>query len=194
MQSTLSGDSRESRDKRVSLPEARVSDFEVYLEWLYTSEVVVIGEFDSRGIIFVRLYLLGQDLEDDRFCNAVIDTLLDEHRPGNSEIMIFSPQAIQWIWNRTLPGSILRKILIDFVILDMGGAVHVPRFMPDHTWPREASVEVLARLGEHKEVAGALLSMDLEMIRKAIKATIQHPRTQNKCDYHKHGEDYPRCT
>lgn len=72
MQTTFSGERRESREKSVSLPETKVADFEVYLEWLYKGQVVTLDHMSYLGATLIRLYVLGDFLVDDRFCNAVI--------------------------------------------------------------------------------------------------------------------------
>lgn len=65
MQTTLGGDWGESHKKRVSLPEVKVSDFEVYLEWLYMGHVVTLDDLYTLGATLIRLYHLGDFLIDD---------------------------------------------------------------------------------------------------------------------------------
>ena len=59
MQTTLGGNWKESHQKRVSLPKAKVCDFEMYLEWLYTTQIDLLDTSSGRGVTLVQLYLLG---------------------------------------------------------------------------------------------------------------------------------------
>jgi len=194
MQTALGGHWRESHEKRVSLPKVKVCDFEVYLEWLYTGHVVTLDESESRGIAFVQLYLLGDFLDDDRFCNAVIDMLIDKSRHGGPEPITFWPQGLNRVWSETFPGSMLRRVLVDFIILERGGLSRTVKFICKNDWSKDLMAGVLTRIGEHKEVAGALLMIIRDKIQEAIKSAVQHPGDQDKCNYHKHGEGYPRCS
>ena len=197
MQTTLGGDWKESHEKRVSLLEVEVSDFEVYLEWLYTGHAVTLDALYNLGTTLVRLYLLGDFLIDDRFCNAVIDTLIRDSR-AHYPWTIFLSEDIDYVRRKTVPGSRLRKVLVDLIIRDLSGDSHTLRFSNKGAWSHEVTAEVLARMVESKQVASQ--SFDAvkgpSNVQQAMGSAVEHPKdNKNKCaDYHRHGEGYPKCS
>lgn len=197
MQRMFSRNWRESRDGRVSLPETKVADFEVYLEWLYTGYVVTLDELWSLGPTLLRLYLLGDFLIDDRFCNAVIDALIGDSQ-AVSPWLVFYPTDIDSVWNKTMPGSRMRKVLVDLIIRDLSRDIASPSFKNKGTWCHEVTVDILARMAETKQAAVELFAVfeDQAKVRQAMRSAVGHPKNnKNKCaDYHKHGEGYPACT
>ena len=140
------------------------------------------------------MYVLGDFLIDDQFCNAVVDTIIDGLRPESTIRNILWPKDLNLVWTRTIPGSMQRKVLVDLIIIDHGSVSCTYHLPGKHLWAKELTAEVFTRIGEHKEVAVALLKMDRNEIQKTIKAAVPHPCAQNKCHYHKHGEGYPACT
>jgi hypothetical protein len=196
MQTTFDGDWRESHEKRVSLPEIKVCDFEVYLEWLYTSHVVTLDDMYRLGATLVRLYLLGDLLIDERFCNVVIDTLI-HHAQVAYPFLVFDPADLDAVWDKTMPGSGLRNVLVDLIIRNLCQRVS-PVFRARGSWCHGVIDDVLARMAETKQVAIEMFAA-LEShtsVRRVARFAVEHPKdNRNKCaDYHKHGEDYPACT
>lgn len=66
---------KEAHDKRVPLPEVEPVDFEWYLEWVYTGHLTPREEDGkhNRGATLIRLYILGDYLDDAKFCNSIMD-------------------------------------------------------------------------------------------------------------------------
>lgn len=104
MQTTLGGDWKESHEKRISPPKARVSDFEMYLEWLYAGQVVLLDRTRGRGVILVEMYLLGDFLIDDQFCNAVTEILIRESG-ATDQLVLVSSEDVDSVRSETTPGS-----------------------------------------------------------------------------------------
>jgi hypothetical protein len=120
MQTTRSGEGRESREKRVYLPETHVSDFEVYLEWLYTGHVTMLHTWIVQSFQLIPLWLLGESLGDDQFCNAIIDIIVHPP-PGEARIdLLYFWLDINQAWSKTRPGFMLRKILVELIVCDIG--------------------------------------------------------------------------
>lgn len=152
MQTALSGDREDFREKRVSLPKARVSDFEVYLEWLYTGHAVIGDWSRDRGSALLRLYLLGDFLVDDRFCNTVMDIIIRESEP-KYPLLEFCSKRINSMWSETNPASKIRRVLVDLIIRDLSGDSASPWFYGRGFWSHEVTAEVFARMVESKDVA-----------------------------------------
>lgn len=73
----LSNEWRETREKRLSLPETRPEVLEVYLHWMYTGIIVLEPEpADASGERRVELYFLGDYLDDMSFCEAIFEGLV----------------------------------------------------------------------------------------------------------------------
>ena len=196
MQTALGGDWKESHEKRVSLPKVRASDFEVYLEWLYTGHVVALVRPRDRGPALLRLYLLGDFLVDDRFCNTVMDVTIGE---CSTPLLEFYPQDINFVWSETTSGSRIRRVLVDLIIRDLSGDGRSPCFWAKDDWSHEVTAGVSARIVESKDVAlgmfAALRGQGPSEVRQIVRSAVKRPKdNRNKCaDYHEHGEGYPRC-
>jgi hypothetical protein len=175
LRAALEGDWKEAREKRIPLPEAKVADFQVYTEWLYTGCIVGLDKdmTGARGATLVRLHILGDFLGDNLFSNTIIDNLiLSIHSSGSS--MSFRRDTVDMAWDKTMPGSPLRKVLIQFIICSVGGCHISPRFDDVGLWSKEVSVEVFMQISEH--------------VRKKIPV-----RYHDRCDFHKHDEGSTRC-
>lgn len=183
IQTTLNGEWKESGDKRVLLPETKVSEYEAYMEWLY-----------AIGKTLVRLYLLGDFLGDDRFDNAVIDTLISGCQAVSP--WRFAPADLDFVWERTLPGSTLRKFLVELIVRFVSSDWAAPYFHKLGSCSKYVTADIFARMSESSEVADEILWPlgDNGKIRKAMKAAVEHPKdNKDKCAYHRHNEGYPRC-
>ena len=193
MQTALGGDWKESHEKRVSLPKVRVSDFEAYLQWLYTGHVVLLDRSYVRGSALLRQYLLGDFLVDDRFCNAIMDLIIRKYGA-----LVFAPEDINSVWRETTPGSGIRKVLVDLIIRDLSGDGYSPCFTAKGVWNHEVTADVFARMAESKRVALGMFAAlgGPSNVQESLRSAVKHPKdNENKCaDYHKHGEGYPRCT
>lgn len=97
-----------------------------------------------------------------------------------------------------MPGSRLRKVLVDLIVHDVSGDSLSPSFRGTGRWCHEVTAEVFARMAESKQLAIKMFAA-LEGHVKACefaKSAVCHPKdSEEKCtDYHKHGEGYPRCS
>lgn len=97
-----------------------------------------------------------------------------------------------------MPGSRLRKVIVDLTIRYVSGDRRSPYFVNKDAWSREVTAEVIARTSESKQVANELFAVTkgLFKVRRAMNSAVEHPKdNKNKCaDYHKHDESYSRCT
>jgi len=182
-QTALHGDWREALEKRIPLPEAQTDDFQVYAEWLYTGRIRTLAwdALDASSTI-VRLYVLGDYLGDDRFGNAVIDILVRNSSFGKSCIKI-EGATVNMAWDKTLPGSPLRNLLVQLIVCDLMDEIDSPCFPGADIWSKEVSAEVLNEIRAYSHS------------KNQIKSTVQCPvHNKEKCAYHKHDKEYPGCT
>lgn len=163
-----------------------VADFQVYMEWLYTGRVVELDYNRSQASeTLVRLYVLGDYLEDDHFSNAIIDTLVQNSSCFASG-MVWRRSTVDMAWDETQPESPLRKVLTRLIACSVGGHndwSKTPKFLGSGTWSKEVSTEVFAELNQWYAIQGA------------IKETVEFPvNSKDTCAYHLHGEGYPECS
>lgn len=127
LQAAIKDDWKEGQEKHVSLTDHEPEALEGYINWLYTKEITLNNaekkcehhgpdrdqaSQDSDCIYMhcldlVKMYILGDYLNDMRFCNAVIDTL---------DLMkgcVTGVDAINWVWSNTMQNNPLRVFLLE---------------------------------------------------------------------------------
>jgi hypothetical protein len=114
---------QEGRERKIHLPEDRLEVVEAYVEWLYSQKVtsmsgkatsdIVENEMPMEHEHIARLYVFGEKVQDDDFCDAALAMFLaligrnfdgDHYLPSSGAILI--------IYNGTSDGSPIRKLLV----------------------------------------------------------------------------------
>jgi hypothetical protein len=116
-------DWKEKVERVVNLPEDESAVFSVYVEFLYSGNLAVVPEgldpIDAARLEQLRLcklYVLAEKLQGMGTRNRAIQGLLysaKQIRPGNRAICP-SMDAVKIIYSGTLPGSMARKLLVDY--------------------------------------------------------------------------------
>ena len=119
----LSRDWKEKVERVVNLPEDESAVFAIYIEFLYSGNLAVMPDgldpIDAARLEQLRLckvYVLAEKLQDMETRNRAIQGLLyssKQVRPGNRTICP-GTDAVKIIYNGTLPGSMARKLLVDY--------------------------------------------------------------------------------
>jgi hypothetical protein len=163
-----------------------VADFQLYLQYLYTGRMATLDHNDTgtSSMTLVRLYVLGDYLGDNRFCNNVIDALI-----GRSVLvdfgMVFSSAALDLAWEKTTPGSILRKVLLEVMMCNLS-SIPFPFFFEDMgAWSKEVSVDVFRHMTGYPCIQDAI---------KAAERNIGGEISDMCSEYHRHGEGEPKCS
>jgi hypothetical protein len=112
---------REGQERIVRLPEAEAATFKVYSTWIYSGDIeedACTPTSDKRDRFaaqtsLIKLYLLGDTLDDIQLRNRTIRMLSTSVKrldaiPGISNV--------DQIWESTVSGSLLRKMIIDLFI------------------------------------------------------------------------------
>ncbi|PVH95394.1 hypothetical protein DM02DRAFT_632903 [Periconia macrospinosa] len=90
------------------------STFKIYLNFLYTKEVVFKSKLTSAYDAFETLsnaYVLGEKLISHKFCNAVVKATIDFQQ----QIKQYPPKkAIKIAYEGTTPSSPIRKLFVDY--------------------------------------------------------------------------------
>jgi hypothetical protein len=107
-QTAMTHDWKEARERRVALPDTKVEDFEGYLQWLYTGDITFYSS--NRDLPLARFYTAGDFLDDVKFRTAVLEAYMARLL---SEGEVPGPSAVNYIWENTPSGSLLRQLTVE---------------------------------------------------------------------------------
>lgn len=182
------GSWKESKEKSISLPETTEEIFMIYVGWLYTGNAEVYDEdehqdlpkasetvrsdvFDIGFDNIVDSYILGDFLDDESFCNALIDNLMllslfTKTLPDRASIGKY--------WAQLPQGSGIRRLLVD---LEVSYGETDCLSSDNRHWPYDYLIELVKAYGTDRGTDG--------------KA--RQPEEREKCYYHRHSEGSPKC-
>jgi hypothetical protein len=111
----------EGKEKAVRLPEVKKETFQAYVVWVYAGKVNINKSIKGDAKLAaaeelretVYLYLLGNVLDDLQLRNAAMRALVTGLKDWNVQP---SCNLINHIWDSTPPGSLLRNMLVDFIL------------------------------------------------------------------------------
>jgi hypothetical protein len=102
-----------SESKIIRLPEVSADDFRLYAHWVYNSTIdVEVEDVEETQDNCLRMYILGDVLDDYRLRNAAMELLIDSLTSTTQP----SPETVWDVYERTPEGSPLRKLLVDWRI------------------------------------------------------------------------------
>lgn len=106
---------KEGQERIVRLPDVAPRTFQRYIDWIYGS-LLVVGEGSGVADIsaMVNLYLLGDVSDDVKLRNRTMKALNDYAYFDKTSTSV---ELTQKIWDRTTPNSLLRKWIIDEMIM-----------------------------------------------------------------------------
>lgn len=175
-------DWKEAKERVIRLPEVAEATFAIYLGWLYTSQIELIQGEDGEEVkytpelatnikseVYDRLldaYLLGDFIQDDNFCNAVVDRSLAlcfalRMSPGH--------YSICKLWTR-LPKSKMARLFVDMY---SAATSHVDVRHEALDLPPGFVLEIAATMIEERHMTNSKRS----------------PANRPKCFYHEHKKD-----
>lgn len=156
IRAALSNDWKEAKEKRVTIEDTEVQTFENYLHWLYTSELITSTKPNDHSYLpIVKLYILGDYLNDSLFCNAALERVVKNRYETHG---VPSPHSVKMAYERTPEGSPLRKIFREF-FASSTLAKFLPIFKDYPVFPREFVVDVCSEtLKGHPETANKPIS------------------------------------
>lgn len=173
IQAALGRDSwKEAQEKRITLPEAEPAVFESYIHWLYTNDIdlgesVQVCDSCQRDALepdgegerlcmnrcsqeLASMYILGDFLDDTRFCNAVMDVWKKTSRRVRC---VPQPSAVEIIWEQTSVGCPARELLLQHW---KGGVSNTgtSKYLLDHAeHSKEFLVDLLMFIGDRHRTA-----------------------------------------
>jgi hypothetical protein len=105
----------EGTDKTVKLPGEYQDAFEIFYNWLYTRTMYTPtdkGEIPLGYRSIVESYVFGDAHQIPEFSNAALNTLVQKI----DQEALFPVEELEYIYENTLPDSLLRKYLTDDVV------------------------------------------------------------------------------
>ena len=104
-------------ERVIRLPDVQPPDFQVYVHWSYTGDLVVEDEATKadRGMNLARMYIVGDVLDDVKLRNSATRLL-------NAAVIaqgFFGPRVIRLIWANTTNTSLLRRWTVETAVLAM---------------------------------------------------------------------------
>jgi hypothetical protein len=103
--------SSDGKPKDIKLPETSIRDFQTYVHWVYASQIEVEGDdLGRKHEHHLKMYILGDLLDDYQLRNAAMETLIDS-LPFSTGQPSF--QIVRHVYEHTPMGSPLRKLLVD---------------------------------------------------------------------------------
>lgn len=110
------GSFKEASEKKIRLRDEDPELFPHYILWVYNYAVELPGPDDEADFAmgeWCHLCVLAEKLGSEALQNLVMDKLCQHTANGMDRVV--TAKTINFVWGATLPGSGLRKILVDLV-------------------------------------------------------------------------------
>ncbi|KAK4901531.1 hypothetical protein LTR27_001303 [Elasticomyces elasticus] len=166
----------------VRLPDDKPAVFAYYLQCLYTNTTPeIIRDTDDIASIF-DLYILAEKLGDPASANTIIDAIITA---SDEEDFIPPLSCVSYAWKKTVPGSNLRKLLMDYYLHEVNEEF-LATAKAESIDIKEFLFEVLRSFVKDRVGATA---------EATVKATFGKLISERpECYYHKHDDLCPPCT
>jgi hypothetical protein len=139
--------------KGITLDQDDPAVFQAFFNWLYTGALYSILNADNSiplpPHLICAVFVFGDFRGIPELCNAAINTLLQ----ASIQDWAFASKCLNYIYANTLPGSKLRKLMVDDAVStcdfeDLLGGAHAHL----DEYPKEFLAEVLIQGGARGEV------------------------------------------
>jgi hypothetical protein len=101
-------------EKVVRQPEGTAEDFQIYVEWVYTSKISLhTDEIGKQQAKLMDMYILGDVLDDYQLRNASMRRLIANTR---KEMTILTSRQVHKVYEATTTGSPLRKFIVNWLL------------------------------------------------------------------------------
>jgi hypothetical protein len=101
-------------EKAVRQPEGTAEDFQIYVEWVYTSKISLhTEEIDKQQAKLMDMYILGDVVDDYQLRNASMRRLIANTR---KEMTILTSRQVHKVYEATTTGSPLRKFIVNWLL------------------------------------------------------------------------------
>ncbi|KAF2232549.1 hypothetical protein EV356DRAFT_505068 [Viridothelium virens] len=118
----LHGDWIEAQDQVITLSEDSTEVFDAIYSWLYTRRLYdsatdssVETKVSLNFLTLCQIYVFGHVRGIPAVCNAAVDCIIAKAINEN----VVPTNCIRYVYENTLPGSNLRKLMVEFVIIGL---------------------------------------------------------------------------
>lgn len=163
---------QEDGDDLVPLPRARPAEFEVYVYWLYTSEVVTTDTkgMNSYGTTLVRFYIFGEYLKDESFKDAVFEVIFELCEDKST---IFESAAVKLVWRNLPRDDVLRDAFLEGMLAHFLGKPGCAKYLGSHDWSRGVDAgSVMAALERRQYIEYLCYGGDLSEVGEALTSLL----------------------
>jgi hypothetical protein len=133
--------------------------------------------------MLVRLYILGDFLDDAKFCNKVMDIVTpSSHARGAWSHWGLDAASLNLSWAKTSAGSPLRSALLETLTYNIfHGEGKFQKLVEGHV-----TTELFLDLFQHLENKLGLMTL--------LKPSTNSSKLSTGCAFHRHDEENPKCS
>lgn len=195
IKSAMTRNWKETVEKRITIPDHESATFEGYLNWVYSKHVTLCEHqelcehcdekisneadcIDVRSLDLVKMFILGDYLNDVRFCNAIID---DFKSTALKSKCVPSLESVYCAWKSTSRECLLRELFLQQFANTMEHDLLEP-WLKNQELPKDFVVDLLLLVGDR--------------YKKFHSKEVKHSKEQlgKKCSFHTHVEDSDKCS
>lgn len=141
------------RARKIELPQIIPVIFGMYVHWLYHSKFPpLLDNVENRShyVSLCQAYLMGHDLLDTRFRNAVLNALIHAWHKRDQ-----NPSCIEakLIYEGTKQGDPVRRMIVDIAAVDISAHRLWSDNLEHDTCPKEFLVDLIKRMAEVRPVS-----------------------------------------
>ena len=137
-QAANSGKRIKATEKIIRLPEAEVGIFDVYLHWIYISELhdrftsfPPPDRISPHNIEMAKLWIFADEVQNHKLCNSVVDMII---KVFDLEYDMTDADTLNYVWQNTSSDSKLRRLHADTCSSTLKPS---ELDMPGAKWPQE---------------------------------------------------------
>lgn len=136
---------KEAVESKLTLPDEQVDVFNVFNKFIYTRQLCD-EDVDLTWQLIIEVWLFG----DKHIIPALQNKVMDTYIAMNAKSKTIPVGQLQTIYDNTLHGSPLRRIVVDWVTYKSDMQRFLKSEKTNLNWPHEALVDLAIGLGSKK--------------------------------------------
>ena len=181
------GQWKETTSRTVELPESDAETFPMYIQRLYTSELVLDDKIDQKALkkkdfntkliheklwaSLLKLAVLADQINDAEFSNSIVDWMI----LADEKLLMLPNMWIRSIYSDLPDSSPERRLVVDDYMTSAKEGLFQEQ---KDNLPKDFLIDVL----------GAYQKVDVQ------NEEVEDVSWRNRCNYHIHADGTPRCT